>query len=102
MDILRSIIEIDKAAAAEAEKMVEAERRRFDESDEKHASHRERLLAEEQQKADAALAEQEKQLKEKKRNTKAALVESTEHLDGIFAAHRSEWQNEIISRITGI
>ncbi len=102
MDILKSIIELDKAAAAEAEKIVEAERRRFDESDEKYESRRERLLADEQQKADDALAEQAKQLEEKKRNAKAALVESTEHLDGIFAAHRGEWQSEIISRITGV
>lgn len=102
MDILKSIIELDKAAAAEAEKIVEAERRRFDESDEKYESRRERLLADEQQKANDALAEQAKQLEEKKRNAKAALVESTEHLDGIFAAHRSEWQSEIISRITGV
>lgn len=102
MDILKSIIELDKAAAAEAEKIVEEECRRFDEADEKYASRRERLLADEQQKADDALAEQAKQLEEKKRNAKAALVESTEHLDGIFAAHRSEWQSEIISRITGV
>lgn len=102
MDILRSIIEIDMIAAAEAEKAVEAELHRMDESDEKYANRRERLLADEQAKADAALKEQAKLLEEKKRNTKAALVESTEHLDGVFAAHRREWQNEIISRITGV
>ncbi len=102
MDILRKIIEMDKAAAAQTEKIVEAELQRMDDSDEKHAKHRERLLAEEQAKADAALQQQEQQLKEKKRNAKAALVESTEHLDGVFAAHRSEWQSEIISRITGV
>ena len=102
MDILKSIIEIDKTAAAEAEKLVEAEMHRLDEADEKYAGRRERLLAEERAKADEALKKQAELLAEKKRNTKAALVESTEHLDGVFAAHRSEWQNEIISRITGV
>lgn len=102
MDILRNIIELDKAAAAEAEKAVEAELRRLDESDEKYASRRERLITEEQEKADEALRCQSQLLEEKKRNAKAALVESTEHLDGVFAAHRSEWQSEIISRITGV
>ncbi len=102
MDILRNIIELDKAAAAEAEKAVEAELQRLDESDEKYASRRERLITEEQEKADEALRRQSQLLEEKKRNAKAALVESTEHLDGVFAAHRSEWQSEIISRITGV
>ncbi len=102
MDILRSIIELDMAAAAEAEKAVEAELRRLDESDEKYASRRERLISDEQSKADELLKQQAELLKEKKRNAKAALVESTEHLDGVFAAHRSEWQSEIISRITGV
>ena len=102
MDILKSIIEIDKAAAAEAEKIVEEEMLRIDESDEKYAKRRERLLTEEQAKADEAIKKHAELLEEKKRNTKAALVESTEHLDGVFAAHRNEWQNEIISRITGV
>ncbi len=102
MDILRKIIDFDKAAAATAEKAVEAEQRRMDESDEKYAKRRERLLADEQSKADEALKKQAELLEEKKRNTKAALVESTEHLDGVFAAHRNKWQSEIISRITGV
>ena len=102
MEILRQIIEIDKNAAAHTELIVEAELRRMDESDEKYAKRRERLLSEEQAKADDALQQQEKLLEEKKRNAKAALVESTERLDGVFAAHRSEWQAEIISRITGV
>ena len=102
MDILRSIIELDMAAAAEAEKAIEAELRRLDESDEKYASRRERLISDEQSKADELLKQQAELLKEKKRNAKAALVESTERLDGVFAAHRSEWQSEIISRITGV
>ncbi len=102
MDILRKIIQLDKAAAAYTEKVVESEQRRMDEADEKHSKRRERLIAEEQAKADEALKQQAKQLEEKKRNTKAALVESTEHLDGMFAAHRSKWQAEIISRITGV
>lgn len=102
MDILRKIIEIDLNAAAHTELIVEAELRRMDESDEKYAKRRERLLTEERAKADEALKQQAKLLEEKKRNTKAALVESTEHLDGVFAAHRSKWQKEIISRITGV
>ncbi len=102
MDILRQIIEIDKNAAAHTELIVEAELRRMDESDEKFANRRERLISDERTKADEAMKQQAQQLEEKKRNAKAALVESTERLDGIFAAHRSEWQSEIISRITGV
>ena len=102
MDILRQIIEIDKNAAAHTELIVEAELRRMDESDEKFANRRERLISDERARADEAMKQHAQQLEEKKRNAKAALVESTEHLDGIFAAHRSEWQSEIISRITGV
>lgn len=102
MDILRQIIEIDKNAAAHTELIVEAELIRMDESDEKYANRRERLIADERAKADEKMKQQSQLLEEKKRNAKAALVESTERLDGVFAAHRSEWQSEIISRITGV
>ncbi len=102
MDILRQIIEIDKNAAAHTELIVEAELIRMDESDEKYANRRERLISDERAKADEEMKQQAQLLEEKKRNAKAALVESTERLDGVFAAHRSEWQSEIISRITGV
>lgn len=102
MDILQKIIEIDKAAAAQTELLAEEEQRNLKGLDEKRLRRREKRVSEEREKLDALRAEQERILDEKKRNADKALSETTGTLDSIFAQHREEWQDEIISRITGV
>lgn len=102
MDILQKIIEMDKAAAAQTERLVEEEQRNLKGLDEKRLRRREKRVSEEQEKLDALRTEQARILSEKKQGTDKELSDNTDRLDRIFAQHRGEWQDEIIRRITGV
>ncbi len=101
MDILQKIIKMDKAAAAQADEVREAELNRLDALDEKSSRRTEKAVANEKAQAEAFRAQREQQLVQKQADAKAELEESIARLDGIFAAHSEEWQAEILSRITG-
>ena len=102
MDILQKIIEIDKAAAAQAELAVEAEFHEIKALEDKRLRRRQKRLEEEQIKFDELRTEQERLLNEKKNGSQAAIAETTGRLDEIFAQHREQWQSEIMQRITGV
>mgnify|MGYP003294808703 CR=1 FL=1 len=102
MDILQTILDLDKAAAAQTELAVEQERRALKELEDKRLRRREKRVAEEQEKLDSLRSDNERMLNDKKDSADKALADKTSELDSIFAQHREEWQSEIISRITGV
>ncbi len=102
MDILQSIIEMDKAAAASTKAIVKEERQKLDEKEKNADLRRNSVLDRNRDAAENSRTEQEKALAEKKAATEKQLAESKAMLDDIFAKNSENWQNEIISRITGV
>lgn len=101
MEILQQIIEMDKAAAARAEKAIEEERRLSDESGEEAAKAREKLVAAEREKVGKFCREQEEKLAERLSQAEKIRCEQCMKLDESFDAHKADWKKEIIGRITG-
>lgn len=101
MEILQEIIEMDKAAAARAEKAVEEARRLSGASGEETAKAREKLVAEERGKVERFCREQEAKLSERLSQAERIRGEQCARLDESFRAHKSGWKSEIIGRITG-
>ena len=102
MDILQQIIEMDKAAAARTKKLCEEELKKLDAIDAKNSRRMEKALANERAQAEQYYRSRQMKLEKKKADSATELSESINKLDEIFSAHRSEWQDEIISRITGV
>ena len=102
MDILKQLVELDKSAAAATDSMIEEEQRALQAQDNKRLSRREKRVAEEREKLEALRSEHQSQLEDKQNNADKALCEATARLDSIFEQHSERWQNEIISRITGV
>lgn len=102
MEILQQIFELDKAASAAVKKTCEAELNRLDARDEENARGLEQMVKYEQAQAEEFRRQHEERLSRKKADTEATLTESVKRLEEIFAAHREEWQSEIIRRITGV
>lgn len=102
MDILQSIIEMDKAAAASTKAAVVEERKRLDEKEKNADARRAAVLDRNRSAAENSRLSCEQALAEKKAATETALLESKKKLDDIFARSSEEWQSEIISRITGV
>ncbi len=102
MDILQSIIEMDKTAAASTKAAVAEERKRLDEKEKNADSRRAAVLDRNRSAAENSRLSREQALAEKKAETQAALLEGKARLDDIFARSSEAWQSEIISRITGV
>ena len=102
MDILRQIIEIDKAAAARVEALREEQSRKLEESGKAAAQANEQLISSERKKLEDYRAAQEAALTEKQGGADAAKAEQIKRIDDIFSAHRDEWTSEIIEKVTGV
>lgn len=102
MDILQSIIEMDKTAAASTKAAVAGERKRLDEKEKNADARRAAVLDRNRSAAENSRLSREQALAEKKAETQTALLEGKARLDDIFARSSEVWQSEIISRITGV
>ncbi|MBE6889822.1 MAG: hypothetical protein E7485_07405 [Ruminococcaceae bacterium] len=102
MDIIQSIIELDKAAARRTEDIRKAELQKLDTVDKNAERKQQKLIEKHHGIADSKRAEQEQLLNEKKVDATTALEQSKARIDEVFSSHSEQWQNEIISRITGI
>lgn len=100
MEILRQIIEMDKAAAARVERAVEEERKLSGESGEGSAKAREIAVANAKADAERYCAEQMKILNEKLSKADTILADEKGRIDSVFAANGDKWKAEIIGRIT--
>lgn len=101
MDIIQSIIELDKAAARRTEDIRKAELQKLDTVDKNAERKQQKLIEKQRGIADSKHAEQEQLLNEKKVNSEAELSQSKARIDEVFSSHSEQWQSEIISRITG-
>lgn len=102
MDILRQIIELDKAAAARVEALREEQARKLEESGRAAADANEKLIADEQAKLEEFRSTQQKALDEKQGGAEAAKAAEIKRLDDIFAENREKWSAEIIEKVTGV
>lgn len=102
MDIIQSIIELDKAAARRTEDIRKAELQKLDTVDKNAERKQQKLIEKQRGIADSKRAEQEQLLNEKKVDATTALEQSKTRIDEVFSSHSEQWQSEIISRITGI
>lgn len=102
MEILQQIIEIDKAACAQVEALREEKSRQLAESGNAAAQADEQRISAARSELEQFRAAQQAILDKKKSGADAALAEEVKRLDDIFAAHRDEWQSEIIEKVTGV
>lgn len=101
MEILRHIVDMDKAAAARCAAAVEKERGKTDEFGERAAKERGDMVASERKRVEAFVAEQEKKLSEKLSRAQKQRDEECAKLDERFNAKKDEWKKEIVARIIG-
>lgn len=102
MEILQQIIEIDKAACARVEALREEKSRQLAESGKAAAQADEQRISAAKKELEEFRAAQQAALDKKKGGADAAMAEEIKRLDDIFAAHRDEWQSEIIEKVTGV
>ena len=100
MDILQQIIDMDKAAAARVNAVIEEERRLSDESGEGSAKAREEAVASERAKVEEFCRQQEEIVREKLSKADKTRAEECAKLDEKFAANKQWWKLEVIRRIT--
>lgn len=101
MEIIKKIIQMDKAAAARVAETVEREKNLLNSSSEQEMLETRAALEEERNEAKKHLHDAEKSLAEKLSVSEKECEERCKQLDDIFAQHKSEWKNEILDRITG-
>lgn len=101
MDILRRIIDMDKAASERCAAAVERERGKSDEFGERTAREREDMVALERKRVEELVREQDKKLAEKLSKAQKQRDEECAKLDERFNANKDKWKKEIIGRITG-
>lgn len=102
MDILQQIIEIDKAAAARVEALREEQSRKLEESAKAAAQLSEQRISAARSELESFRAEQQAALDRKKGGAEAAKAAEISRIDEIFAAHREQWQAEVLEKVTGI
>ncbi len=100
MDIIRQIINMDKAAAKKCEEAVVQQRKALDASGEKAASEREKAIAERRKALEEYKARESAKLNEKLSRAEDYRAEQCRKLDDAFDAGRDRWKDEILSRIT--
>ncbi len=102
MDILQEIIKMDKEASERVAAVQSAHTIKQDQAATNAVRAGEEAVTNERRALEKFKSKQEAALAEKKATADAALAEQTARLDAIFAEHRSQWQSEIMQRITGV
>lgn len=101
MELLKQIIELDKNAAAQVEQKTEEFRRQLENYDIEARRASGELIARERAELEEYRTKQQKLLDEKLDSTQSVIKQKTDELDAVFSAHRQQWQDEIMQRITG-
>lgn len=102
MDILKQIIEIDKAAAARVEALRDEQARKLEESGMEAAKASEKQIEDEQQKLEDFRSAQQEALDKKRNGAESAKASAIKRLDDIFAANHDRWSAEILEKVTGV
>ena len=102
MDILKQIMEIDKAAAARVEALRKEQERKLEESGMAAVKANEKLIADEKHKLEDLRNEQQAALDKKQGGAEAAKAAEIKRLDDIFGANREKWSAEIFEKVTGV
>ncbi|MGN1339730.1 MAG: hypothetical protein ACI4WS_05520 [Oscillospiraceae bacterium] len=102
MDILKQIMDIDKAAAARVEALRAEQAQKLESSGIAAAKASEKLIADEQKKLEEFRSAQQSALDKKQGGAEAAKAAEIKRLDDIFAANRDKWSAEILEKVTGV
>ncbi len=101
MDIIKQIIEMDRAAQARVRETVDYESNRLNETNEKAQSESRAHIEAERKAAESFENECHQKLDVKLHQAEEEQETRCRRLDEAFAAHRTEWKSEILGRITG-
>lgn len=101
MDVLRQIIEMDKAARERTANVRAEQERRSEQAGAETARRRSALIESEQKKLGEYKAAREAELAQRLSGAESVRAEQYARLDGIFAENAARWRADIIRRITG-
>ncbi len=101
MDVLRQIIEMDKAARERTENARAAQEQQRAQAGAETARAHSALIEAERKKLDEYKTAREAELEQRLSGAESVRAEQCARLDGIFAENAERWRAEILRRITG-
>lgn len=101
MDVLRQIIELDKAARARTEKVIAEQKRLSEQEGDRISRAGTELIDAERRKLGEYKASREAELAQRLAGAESARAEQCARLDKVFEENAARWRADIIQRITG-